>query len=93
MRHQDYALTPIQITNAQPKARSYKLTDGAGLHLVVSTGGTKSWRYQYRYAGVRCDVGIGTFPRSGSPMQETSINATARCSSGGSIQPSPDGSR
>ena len=65
MRHQNYALTPIQITNAQPKARPYKLTDGAGLHLVVSPGGTKAWRYQYRYAGVRCDVGIGTLPEIG----------------------------
>lgn len=45
MRHQNYALTPIQITNAQPRSRPYKLTDGAGLHLVVSPGGTKAWRY------------------------------------------------
>lgn len=65
MRNQNYALTPIQITNAQPKVKAYKLTDGAGLHLIVSPGGTKAWRYQYRYAGVRCDVGIGTFPEIG----------------------------
>jgi len=65
MRHQNYALTPIQITNAQPRARPYKLTDGGGLYLVVSPGGTKAWRYQYRYAGARCDVGIGTFPEIG----------------------------
>ncbi|MFY9510741.1 MAG: integrase arm-type DNA-binding domain-containing protein [Rubrivivax sp.] len=65
MRHQNYALIPIQITNAQPKARPYKLTDGGGLYLVVSPGGTKAWRYQYRYAGARCDVGIGTFPEIG----------------------------
>lgn len=65
MRHQNYALTPIQITNAQPRARAYKLTDGGGLHVIVSPGGTKAWRYQYRYAGARCDVGIGTFPEIG----------------------------
>lgn len=65
MRQQHYALTPIEITNSQPRARSYKLTDGGGLHLVVSPGGTKAWRYQYRYAGARCDVGIGTFPEIG----------------------------
>lgn len=65
MRQQHYALTPIEITNAQPRGRSYKLTDGGGLHLVVSPGGTKAWRYQYRYAGARCDAGIGTFPEIG----------------------------
>jgi len=65
MRHKNYALTPIEITNAQPKARPHKLTDGGGLYLVVSPGGTKAWRYQYRYAGARCDVGIGTFPEIG----------------------------
>jgi hypothetical protein len=42
MRHQNYALTPIQITNAQPKSRPYKLTDGGGLYLVVSPSGTKA---------------------------------------------------
>lgn len=49
MRHQTYTLTPIQIIDSRPRARPYKLADGAGLQLIVSPGGTKAWRYRYRY--------------------------------------------
>lgn len=65
MRNANYTLSPADINNARAKAKPYKLTDGGGLYVLVSPGGTKAWRYQYRFGGSRCDVGIGTYPEIG----------------------------
>ena len=51
MRLSNYTLTPTRINNAKSKARLYKLSDGGGLFVEVSTTGQKTWRYQYRFAG------------------------------------------
>ena len=56
MRLSNYTLTPTRINNAKAKARLYKLSDGGGLFVEVSTTGQKTWRYQYRFAGSRRDV-------------------------------------
>jgi hypothetical protein len=37
-------LTQYVLTNAKPKAKPYKLTDGNGLHLLVQPNGSKLWR-------------------------------------------------
>jgi hypothetical protein len=33
------------ITKAKPKEKPYKLSDGAGLHLLVEANGSKLWRH------------------------------------------------
>lgn len=36
-----------QITNAKPQAKSYKLSDGGGLALLIEASGSKLWRFRY----------------------------------------------
>ncbi len=45
-------LTDIQCRTAKPKEKPYKMSDGAGLYLLVNTDGAKYWRMKYRYQGV-----------------------------------------
>jgi hypothetical protein len=44
-------LTTLQISNAKPKEKEYKLTDGRGLYLLVTSSGGKLWRIKYRWGG------------------------------------------
>ena len=65
MRTSQYTLSPTRINNAKPKAKQYKLSDGGGLYVQVSTAGLKTWRYQYRFGGARAEVTIGKYPEVG----------------------------
>ena len=49
-------------TRARPKAKAYKLNDGAGLYLYVAPGGGKLWRLDYSFQGKRKTLSIGAFP-------------------------------
>ncbi|WP_054991406.1 tyrosine-type recombinase/integrase [Pseudomonas coronafaciens] len=55
-------LTDIKIRQAKPGSTPQKLTDGAGLFLEVSTGGSKLWRYRFRLAGKENTYAIGSYP-------------------------------
>ncbi len=55
-------LTDTQIKQTKPKERSCKVADSGGLYLFISTTGTKSWRYDYRFHGRRETFTIGKFP-------------------------------
>ena len=44
-------LTDRQVRAAAAAERDYKLADGQGLHLLVTKGGAKLWRYRYAYGG------------------------------------------
>ena len=54
-------LTEIQIKNAKPQEKPYKLTDGNGLYLLINPKG-KYWRYDYRIYGKRKTLAIGIYP-------------------------------
>ena len=41
-------LTDVKIRQAKPRDKTYKLADGRGLYIEVSTNGSKYWRYKYR---------------------------------------------
>jgi integrase len=41
-------LTDARVRQAKPKDKSFKLTDGHGLVLLVKPNGKKVWRYRYR---------------------------------------------
>lgn len=55
-------LTDIQVKNAKPKAKEYKLSDGGGLHLLITPSGGKLWRFKYRFAGVEKRLTFKTYP-------------------------------
>ncbi|MHC1698736.1 MAG: tyrosine-type recombinase/integrase [Geobacteraceae bacterium] len=56
------ALKDIQIKTAKPKEKDYKLTDGGGLYLLVTSGGSKLWRFKYRFDGKEKLLAIGVYP-------------------------------
>lgn len=45
------ALTNIQIKNVKTPEKKIKLTDGAGMYLLLHPNGSKYWRMQYRFDG------------------------------------------
>ena len=55
-------LTVMQVKNAQPQAKAYKLHDSEGLFLLVLPSGTKSWRQKYRFDGREKQLTHGTYP-------------------------------
>lgn len=55
-------LTDRQIRAATGQEKPYKLSDGGGLHLLVSPAGGKAWRLKYRYAGKEKLLSIGQYP-------------------------------
>lgn len=55
-------LTDIQVSKAKPKERDYKLTDGGGLYLLVTTAGGKLWRFKYRFTNREKLLAIGPYP-------------------------------
>lgn len=55
-------LTDTAIRNAKPRAKSYKLTDGAGLYLEVMPSGARYWRMRYRVAGKDTRLAFGVYP-------------------------------
>lgn len=55
-------LTTIKIQKAKAAEKPYKLSDGAGMYLLVDSQGRKYWRLDYRYAGKRKTLALGVFP-------------------------------
>lgn len=56
-------LTDLQIRNAKPEAKRYKLSDGAGMFLEVNPTGSKIWRMSYTQAnGTANCLSFGAYP-------------------------------
>jgi hypothetical protein len=55
-------LTDVQIRNAKPGPRSYKLSDGGWLFLFVTPTGSKLWRMSYRFDGRERTLSFGAYP-------------------------------
>ena len=58
-------LTDIKIRSAKPRPKAYKLFDGGGLYLEVSTTDRKYWRWKYRFAGKEKRLALGVYPDIG----------------------------
>lgn len=56
-------LTPLQIINAKPKEKEFKLSDGGGLYLLITPSGGKLWRLKYRFGGKEKLLSFGSFPQ------------------------------
>lgn len=55
-------LTDVQLRRLKPRATPYKLSDGAGLHVIVQPTGAIWWRYNYRLHGRQKTISFGTYP-------------------------------
>jgi integrase len=56
------ALTDTEIKRAKTKKKVYKISDGGGLHLVVTLTGGKLWRWKYRHEGREKLMSFGKYP-------------------------------
>jgi hypothetical protein len=59
MPRQNVPLTDVQVNKAKRKEKDYKLSDGGGLHLLVTKTGGKLWRLQYRFDGKQKMLAFG----------------------------------
>jgi len=55
-------LSDVKVRNAKPKEKDYKLADGGGLYLLVSSTGGKLWRFKYGYGGKEKLLALGVYP-------------------------------
>lgn len=55
-------LSAVQVRNAKPQAKPYKLPDGQGLYLNVTETGLKTWRYRFRIDGKETTYTLGEYP-------------------------------
>jgi len=55
-------LTDARCKGAKASDKPYKLFDGGGLHLYVSTTGSRTWRLAYRLAGKPQTMSLGSYP-------------------------------
>jgi len=54
-------LNDTAIKNLKAAGKAFKRTDGAGLYVYVTPDGTRSFRYDYRFAGKRRTLVIGIY--------------------------------
>jgi integrase len=55
-------LSVTAINNAKSKEKPYKIADEKGLYLLVQASGSKLWRLDYRFAGKRKTLALGSYP-------------------------------
>ena len=55
-------LAEVSVRNAKPRDRSYKLSDGGGLHLQVNPTGSRWWRLRYTFDGKEQMLSLGVYP-------------------------------
>ena len=55
-------LSDIQVKNAKPQEKEYKLMDGYGLFLLVTPTNGKLWRFDYRTSDKRKTMAFGAYP-------------------------------
>jgi integrase len=56
------SLSDAATRNAKPKTKSYKVSDGDGLFLLVMPNGSKYWRLKYFFAGKEKLLALGVYP-------------------------------
>ena len=56
------ALTDTAIRGTKPGQKPFKIYDRDGLFLLVNTGGSKLWRWRYRFDGKEKLMALGEYP-------------------------------
>ena len=70
------ALTNVDIKNAKPRDKSYRLYDEKGLYLEVTPAGGKLWRLKYRFGGKEKRLAIGPYPELAIKVAKGAIRLT-----------------
>jgi len=79
-------LSDAKCRTAKLQAKPYKLTDEKGLYLLITPAGGKLWRFDYRFAGKRKTLALGSYPDL--PLSEARARlADARQKLAGDIDP------
>jgi len=61
-------ITDLQIRNAKPGGKPFKVADGGGLYLLVQPNGTRAWRMDYRFSIETFDlIGVDRTDKRGIP--------------------------
>lgn len=68
-------LTDLEIKNAAPRDKQYKLADGGGLFLLVHPNGSKYWRLKYRLNGKEKLLALGVYPDTKAPQARKKAQA------------------
>jgi len=55
-------LTDIKIKAIRPRPDPFKVSDGGGLHLLVTPAGGKLWKQAYRFGGLQKTLSHGSYP-------------------------------
>ncbi len=55
-------LSNIAIKNAKPKDKTYRLTDGDGMFLLITPTGSKLWRFKYYFNKKERILALGSYP-------------------------------
>jgi integrase len=55
-------LSDAQLRAIKPATTARKISDGGGLHVLVTPRGSKLWRLAYRYAGKQKLLALGAYP-------------------------------
>jgi hypothetical protein len=58
------ALTDLEIRQAIPRDKEWKLTDGNGLYLLVRPTGANFWRFKYRAQDREQKLSFGAYPQT-----------------------------
>lgn len=56
------SLTDVAIRNSKPGDKPIRLSDGAGLYLLLMPNGSRWWRMDYRFEGTRKTLSMGVYP-------------------------------
>lgn len=55
-------LTDLKLRSLKAKTAAYKVSDAEGLHVLVSSNGSKLWRLSYRFFGKQKTLALGQYP-------------------------------
>lgn len=55
------ALTDTKVRSAKPEEKEYSLVDGDGMSLLVKPGGSKYWRFRFRFGGKQHLMAFGVY--------------------------------
>ncbi|MEO7323945.1 MAG: integrase arm-type DNA-binding domain-containing protein [Dokdonella sp.] len=58
-------LSDSKISKTKPSEKPVKLADGGGLYLLLNPNASRWWRFDYRFAGKRKTLSMGTYPDTG----------------------------